>query len=401
MKNYAKLGNIAKIYSGGTPSRTNPRYWGGDIPWVKTTQIQNGVITEKDIDEWITSEALNKSAVKMVPKGAILMAMYGQGKTRGQVAILEIDATINQACAAIIIENRADINYIYQQLLYRYASIRNLSNTGSQENLNSALIKSITFPLPDLILQKEIALILSTWDQAIEKTERLIAAKEKWLKILQQKLIFIPSQNNKQFRHCKIEDISHRIQRKSDSKEYPILMISSASGFVLQEEKYSRFMAGKSLEDYILLHRGEFAYNKGNSLRYQFGCIFLLKDYEAALVPHVYVCFKLHDDIDADYVSHVFKADYLRKQLGALVNTGIRNNGLLNISPATFMKVTVPVPQPEKQKQIASILNTAEKEIDLLKKQLDAYRRQKRGIMQKLLTGQWRVKITEERSSNG
>ena len=80
MKNYVLLGDIAKIYSGGTPSRTKPSYWGGNIPWVKTAQIQNCVITETDVDERITSEGLNKSSAKMVPKGTILMAMYGQGR---------------------------------------------------------------------------------------------------------------------------------------------------------------------------------------------------------------------------------------------------------------------------------------------------------------------------------
>jgi len=152
-------------------------------------------------------------------------------------------------------------------------------------------------------------------------------------------------------------------------------------------------MAGKSLDDYTLLQRGEFAYNKGNSLRYQFGCVFPLQDYERALVPHVYVCFKLHENIDADFIDHVFKADYLKAQLSTLVNTGIRNNGLLNISPANFMKVAVPLPPIEEQKRIAAILTAVRQEIDLLKKQTEAYRRQKRGLMQKLLTGKWRVKV--------
>jgi type I restriction enzyme S subunit len=88
MSKYVQLGDIAKIYSGGTPSRTNPTYWGGNIPWVKTAQIQNSVISENSVDEWITEKGLKHSSAKMVPKGTILMAMYGQGKTRGQVAIL-------------------------------------------------------------------------------------------------------------------------------------------------------------------------------------------------------------------------------------------------------------------------------------------------------------------------
>lgn len=117
------------------------------------------------------------------------------------------------------------------------------------------------------------------------------------------------------FKHLRICDISDRVQRRSNGEIYPILTISSAAGFVLQEEKYSRYMAGESVKNYTLLCRGEFAYNKGNSLRYPYGCIFELKKYTEALVPHVYVCFKPHDDINTSYLGHVFEADYLRRQL--------------------------------------------------------------------------------------
>ena len=396
MKRYARLGDFAKIYSGGTPSRTKKAYWGGKIPWVKTAQIQNCLIDETDVDEWITEEGFKQSSAKMVPRGTILMAMYGQGKTRGQVAILGLDATINQACAAIELGKESNRDFVYQQLLFRYNTIRALSNSGSQENLSGGLIREIAFLMPPLSEQTAIASLLSTWDFAIEKTERIIAAQEKQFKWLQEQKLFVPARTDKNWKHLPISYIAKRIQRKSDGDNYPILTISSASGFVLQEEKYSRFMAGKSLDDYTLLQRGEFAYNKGNSLRYQFGCVFPLHDYEKALVPHVYVCFKFHENIDANFIDHVFKADYLKAQLATLVNTGIRNNGLLNISPANFMKVTVPVPPIDQQKQIATILTTARQEIDLLKKQVDAYRRQKRGLMQRLLTGEWRVKTDKE-----
>jgi len=249
---------------------------------------------------------------------------------------------------------------------------------------------------PSLMEQINLANLLSFWDMAIEKTEELIVAKEKQFNWLQKQLIFTLAYNKKACRHHKIRDIADRVQRKSDGIEYPILTISSSSGFILQEEKYSRYMAGKSVEDYILLHKGEFAYNKGNSLRYQFGCVFELKDYDDALVPHVYVCFKLHDLVDPDYLRHVFNADYLKRQLGALVKTGVRNNGLLNIRPEEFMNVTVPIPSAPQQAFIAKTLSSARQEINLLKKQSAAYRKQKRVLMQRLLTGQWRVKTDLE-----
>jgi type I restriction enzyme, S subunit len=384
------LGSIAKITSGGTPQRTTPAYWNGAIPWVKTAQIQNSIITPEYVDEWITQEGLEQSSARMVPKGTILMAMYGQGKTRGQVAILGLDAAINQACAAILLDPGADRDYVYQQLRFRYESIRALSNTGSQENLNAELIREIAFPLPGIDAQSEIAQVLGAWDTAIQKTEQLIAAKERHYSHELSHLISrgqhphahvgafaeeVSARNRGgQWRTVALSEIADRVQRQSDGGDYPLLTISSASGFIRQEDRYSRYMAGESAKTYTLLRAGEFSYNKGNSKRYEFGCVFQLQELDAALVPSVYVSFKLHDSVCASYMRHLFAADYLKPQLRALVKTGVRNNGLLNIRPDEFMGTKVPLPPLEHQLRIANYLDAASAEVDLLKQKLTALR---------------------------
>jgi len=93
------LGEIAEVGSGGTPNRSNLSYWNGNIPWITTSEIDFSEITQGD--EFITALGLANSSAKKYPKNTLLMAMYGQGKTRGKIAILGIEATINQACAAI------------------------------------------------------------------------------------------------------------------------------------------------------------------------------------------------------------------------------------------------------------------------------------------------------------
>src|SRR5690554_3582220 len=94
------LGNIFETTSGGTPSRTEKAYWNGDIPWVTTSLVDFSVIVSAE--EFLTAEGLKNSSAKLFPKGTVLMAMYGQGKTRGKVALLSIKAATNQACAAIL-----------------------------------------------------------------------------------------------------------------------------------------------------------------------------------------------------------------------------------------------------------------------------------------------------------
>jgi len=173
------LGSIAKVVSGGTPDRNTSAYWGGDIPWIKTGAINYSTITEAS--EWITEAGLRNSAARILPKGTILMAMYGQGKTRAQVATLGIDAAINQACAAILLKEGVESSYIFQQLWFRYWAIRNLSNVGNQENLSSGLIRGIKIPIPKIEEQRRIAKILQAWDVAMENQRSLIEEKKRLL----------------------------------------------------------------------------------------------------------------------------------------------------------------------------------------------------------------------------
>ena len=106
-----KLGEIANVGSGGTPDRKNLAYWNGDIPWVTTSQIDFNQISKAE--EFITKLGLTNSSAKLFDKNTLLMAMYGQGKTRGKVAILGIQAAINQACAAIQLNKNVSTRYIF------------------------------------------------------------------------------------------------------------------------------------------------------------------------------------------------------------------------------------------------------------------------------------------------
>jgi type I restriction enzyme S subunit len=174
---FSKLNEISDISSGGTPSRAKKEYWNGNIPWVTTTLIDFNEI--KNANELITPLGLKNSSTKIFPKGTILMAMYGQGKTRGKVAVLDFDAAINQACAAIKLKTGMNINFIFQNLASRYDEIRSISNQGGQENLSGELVKNIPICYPNRKSgeQQKIASCLSALDETInaqsEKIEQL------------------------------------------------------------------------------------------------------------------------------------------------------------------------------------------------------------------------------------
>ncbi len=170
------IDSIAVVTAGGTPSRQIADFWNGDIPWVTTTEINWDTIRETS--QSITAKGLANSAAKLITPGALLIALYGQGKTRGKVAILGIQAATNQACAAIAISPAVSRKFVFHFLVSQYNAIRGLSNSGSQENLSGGIVKSLLIPIPPTKAeQKAIAEALSDADALIESLDQLIAKK--------------------------------------------------------------------------------------------------------------------------------------------------------------------------------------------------------------------------------
>ncbi|MCX7025993.1 MAG: restriction endonuclease subunit S [Spirochaetes bacterium] len=184
-----RLGDHFELSSGGTPSRHNSEYWdSGTIPWVKTTEIDYKLIITTE--ECITQKGLSESAAKILPAGTLLMAMYGQGITRGKVAILGINAACNQACAAIIARDDIIFNqYLYHFFSYQYEQIRKLAHGGQQQNLNLEIVRSLAVAFPPTTEQREIVEILDAIDRKIELHKKKKALLEELFKSLLHKLM--------------------------------------------------------------------------------------------------------------------------------------------------------------------------------------------------------------------
>jgi type I restriction enzyme, S subunit len=172
------------ITSGITPFRGNPEFWiDGSIPWLKTEQLGERDIY--DTNEKITEKALSKTSIKLNPANTISIAMYGEGKTRGNVSILREEMTTNQACCNVVLDQSlADFEYVYYFLKNQYLNLRSLSS-GVRKNLNSGDIKGFTINLPDTVAQqKKIAAVLSTLDAKIELNHRINHELEGLAKLL-------------------------------------------------------------------------------------------------------------------------------------------------------------------------------------------------------------------------
>jgi len=165
--NGATLGDVAAVSSGNTPSRSRPDYWAvGTIPWVRTAEINFSLIA--DTGERVTKRAVTETGLRVYPKGTVLLAMYGEGVTRGRSAVLGVDATVNQAAAAIVCDpTRLDHRYLYRWLESNYNEIRKIGQGSNQTNLNGALVGSIRLPLPSIEEQRRLVAPIEAFDQKL------------------------------------------------------------------------------------------------------------------------------------------------------------------------------------------------------------------------------------------
>jgi len=172
------IGNFADVQTGATPLRRESKYYGGSIPWVKTGEVSRNFAN--GVEENITETAIKETNCKVFPAGAILVAMYGQGDTRGKAAILPFEAATNQACAAIMPSPAHNEVFLNAQLQLLYEDMRAKSLGGNQKNLSLGIIKSMKVILPPMEAQQEFATFVSQVDksrfvaqQQIEKLQML------------------------------------------------------------------------------------------------------------------------------------------------------------------------------------------------------------------------------------
>jgi type I restriction enzyme, S subunit len=173
-----------KISSGITPLRSNPEFWiNGTIPWLKTEQLGEKYIY--DTNEKITKNALDKTSIKLCQPNTLSIAMYGEGKTRGNLSIIKKEMATNQACCNIELDDKiADYEYVYYFLKTQYDGLRNLSS-GVRKNLNSNDIRNFNIRLPESLKeQQKIAAVLSSLDAKIELNNRINTELEAMAKTL-------------------------------------------------------------------------------------------------------------------------------------------------------------------------------------------------------------------------
>ena len=179
----------------------------------------------------------------------------------------------------------------------------------------------------------------------------------------------------------RLSEIATELTERAGQDMYETVSISAGIGFVNQAEKFGKALSGKQYEKYIVLHKGDFSYNKGNSKTSPQGCIYRLNDRESAAVPNVFESFRIKEQ-DTDYYEQLFLSGFLNRQLYSRINRGVRDDGLLNLTGKDFYSCTVPVPPVDEQKKIAEVLLCCDRVINLKQQLIVELQRLKSGFLQ-------------------
>ncbi len=391
-----KLGDVAEIQTGIAKNQKTVSDT-VKLPYLRVANVQDGHLNLSEV-KTIEIPASKVNRYKLC-KGDVLLTEGGDFDKLGRGAVWndEIDNCVHQNHVFVARVNPSKLLPHYLSNLTSSPYGKKYFQSCSKQSTNLASINSTQlkmFPViyPSLPEQQAIADLLSTWDEAIEKSEQLIQAKEANLKGQIQRIMGKEAIDTNGWPMVHLGELFSEVTRKVGEKELTPYSISAGIGFVSQREKWGKDISGSQHKNYTHLKAGEFSYNKGNSKRYQQGCVYLLKDGEIC-VPNVFISFKpIAKNVVPEFFEHYFIADYHARELKRYITSGARSDGLLNLNKKDFFKIMVPCPSPKEQKAIAEVLTVSQQEIDLLKQLADKYKTQKRGLMQKMLTGEWRVK---------
>lgn len=379
------LGKIANVATGGTPVRDTPEYWGGSIPWVGTGEIDFNIIQSHT--DHLTQKGLDASAAKLLPKGTLLMAMYGQGATRGKVGILGFDAATNQACAAITPKNgTVESEFLFHVLEASYTRIRRLSNIGGQDNLNTTLIREIPIPVLSKPERETVVAAAREWADGIQKTETLLSVLERRKQGLMQQLL-TGRRRLKGFKGkwklLRADKLFTEISVRKQTADEALLSVTQDRGVIPRDMLVGRVtMPAGAVDAFKLVERDNFVI----SLRsFQGG---LEHSAYRGLVSPAYTVLQASEDIHPAFFRHYFKSTDFVKRLSVAV-VGIRDGK--QISYTDFRSIKLPLPPMAEQQSLTELLDLAEQDIALCRERLEELQRQKRALMQKLLSGEWRL----------
>jgi type I restriction enzyme S subunit len=210
------------------------------------------------------------------------------------------------------------------------------------------------------------------------------ATEEEATPTLLPKLRFPEFRGAGEWKPITLDEVSTPVSERVGERKLTPVSISAGIGFVPQAEKFGRDISGKQYQVYTLVRDGDFVFNKGNSLKFPQGCVYLLQGWGQVAAPNVFICFRLKNGYSNGFFQQCFEQNQHGRELKRHITSGARSNGLLNISKETFFGVAFPTPSPAEQQKIAECLSLVDELIAAQARKVDALKAHKKGLMQQL-----------------
>lgn len=318
----------------------------------------------------------------------------GRSGTIGKVTFVESDYWPHNTSLWVTDFKGNNPKYVFY--VYRYMDLSKFASGSGVPTLNRNDVHISKVAVPSIEEQNAIVKLLELWDTAIEKQSELIEKLTLRKRALMQQLLTgkkrLPGFNG-EWKRIKLGNIVERVTRKNEEDNKNVVTISAQRGFVVQTDFFNKSVASETLDNYFLVYKDEFCYNKSYSNGYPMGAIKRLNTFDKAVVTTLYICFRLKDktSTNIDFFEQYCESGIFNKELVKVANEGGRAHGLLNVTPSDFFNMHMSIPNIDEQNAIASVLVNADKEIQLANEKLANLKSQKRGLMQQLLTGKKRV----------
>ena len=368
-----QISEFTDIITGGTPNTSLPEYWGGDIKWMNSGELNLKFV--KDVEGRITNEGLNNSSTHLIPTNCVLIGLAGQGKTRGTAAFTLIPLCTNQSIAAILPSNEHNSLYLYYVVDSLYEYLRLLSSgDGGRGGLNKNLLNSLQIKMPKSIEeQRRIAEVLSDVDGLIAALDKKIAKKKLIKQAAMQQLLtgkerlqgFTDEWSNRTFQQIFQHISTHGYH--IDASEY-----TSVGKTPIIDQGKDLIIGYTNKKSFECPHKGVIVF--GDHTR-----IFKYVDFNFCVGADGTQVLMCNDGFDTKYIYYICSS-------AEIPNTGYNRHFKFLKEYDFFIS-----PNIEEQQAIATILSDIDAEISDLERKRDKYKLLKNGIMQKLLTGQIRL----------
>lgn len=360
--------------------QAGPEHAGG-VPYIKSADVGGRISVGKLART--APEIAKKYSRSTVRPGDIIFSLRGN---IGELSIVPEDlpeANLTQGTARISPNAMAHNGFVAFALRSRHVQKRidTVAKGSTFREISLDQLRQLEISLPPVAEQRKVALILATWDEALEKLSSLHALKTRRVEGLAARLIHHPLA---EVQHLggHLREISLRNRAETVDR---VLSVTNSNGFVLAEDQFAHRVASADLSNYKIVQRGQYAYNPA---RINVGSIARLNAWDEGALSPMYVVFEVLPTLDSDYFGHWLRSAEARQRIALAAQGSVRET----VSFGDLGSIAIPVPPVEEQRLIAGALTAATDEIALLDREVRAIRRQQRGLMQKLLTGEWRLR---------